>query len=205
MVIETDGEDTEGIPNFTANHHVFDGEVLKQVRQDIAATFVPTWIEKPPSNFGEASHGSLKADQWRTVVTIHLVLTLVQLWGRATATEEQQLVLQNFIHLVVAVDAATRQSMTATRAEFYDHHMELYVKGLRELYDHALVPNHHMALHMKICLLLFGPVHSWWGFPFEQFNGLLQRLNTNHKPSECVLALLFLTVSNDPGSQTRYR
>ena len=145
---------------------------------------VPTWIEKPPSNFGEASHGSLKADQWRTVCTIHMVLTLVRLWGIKTATTEQRTVLQNFLHLVIAVDAATRRSMSATRAELYDKHMELYIQGLREIYEHELVPNHHLALHLVECLLLFGPVHGWWAFPFERFNGLLQRLNTNHKPSE---------------------
>ena len=154
------------------------------MRQDIADVIVPTWVEKPPSNFGDASHGSLKADQWRTVCTIYLVLTLVRLWGHNNATVQQRRVLQNFVHLVVAVDAATRRSMTPFRAELFDKNMELYIQGLRELYDHQLVPNHHLSLHLKVCLLLFGPVHGWWAFPFERFNGLLQRLNTNHKPSE---------------------
>ena len=176
-------EDENSDDDPTAQYRIFTGDVLKQVRRDIADAVVPTWVERPPADFGEASHGSLKADQWRTVCTIYLVLTLVRLWGHGKATDQQRTVLQNFVHLVVAVDAATRRSMSTARAELFDKHMELYVKGLRELYDHELVPNHHLALHLKECLLLFGPVHGWWAFPFERFNGLLANLNTNSRTS----------------------
>ena len=154
------------------------------LRRVIAETVLPSWVEKPPSNFGSASHGKLKADHWRTLCTIHLVLALVPLWSGTAASTEQQLALQNFIHLVVAVDLATRRSMDPARIELFDHNIEAYVRGLRSIYDHPLVPNHHMSLHLQECLRRFGPVRGWWAFPFERYNGLLQRLNTNYKPSK---------------------
>ena len=43
----------------------------------------------------------------------------------------------------------------------------------------ALVPNHHMALHLQDVLLDFGPVFSFWTFPFERLNGCLQDFPTN--------------------------
>ncbi|RDX44271.1 hypothetical protein OH76DRAFT_1359820 [Lentinus brumalis] len=164
--------------------HLFSSDVLKAVRHDISATTVPTWIEKPPANFGEASHGKLKADQWRTLCTIYMPLTLIRLWGHAGASDAERTVLENFIQLATAADLATRRSMFPERAEIFDKNMEAYVQGLRSIYKHTLVPNHHIALHLKPFLLAFGPVHGWWAFPFERFNGLLQRLNTNYKSAE---------------------
>lgn len=163
---------------------MFTADVLNHLRLTIAETFVPSWVEKPPSNFGTASHGKLKADHWRTLCTVHMVLSLVRLWGCSTATTEEQLALRNFIQLVIAVELGTRRSMDPARVEVFDRNMQDYVKGLRSIYGHRLVPNHHMSLHLRECLLLFGPVRGWWAYPFERYNGILQRLNTNHKPSK---------------------
>ncbi|KAI1782406.1 hypothetical protein LXA43DRAFT_905901 [Ganoderma leucocontextum] len=163
------------------HRRLFSSEVLDQIRKDIGKIVVPSWIEKPPSNFGSSMHGKLKADQWRTVCTIHMIITLVRLWGIASATDAERSVLNNFVQLVIAVDAATRRSMSPSRVTLFDDNMEAYVKGLRSIYKHTLVPNHHLSLHLRQCLLLFGPVRGWWSYPFERYNGLLQRLNTNHR------------------------
>ncbi|KAI0370445.1 hypothetical protein BV20DRAFT_1035911 [Pilatotrama ljubarskyi] len=169
---------------------VFTGDVLQQVRDDIAKTTLPSWVEAPPRNLGSPSHGKLKADHWRTVGTVSLVITLVRLWGARSASPEEQAVLENFVALSSAVDLATRRSMSPSRAASFDHHMEAYVRGLRTLFDISLVPNHHLSLHLKQCLELFGPVHGWWAFPFERYNGMLQRLNTNSKPAEMPLTFM---------------
>ncbi|KAE9396172.1 hypothetical protein BT96DRAFT_825122, partial [Gymnopus androsaceus JB14] len=39
--------------------------------------------------------------------------------------------------------------------------------------------NIHMANHIYNFLKLFGPVISWWCFPFEHLIGVLQKVNTN--------------------------
>ena len=38
-----------------------------------------------------------------------------------------------------------------------------------------------MALHLRDYILLYGPVHSWWAYPFERMIGTLQRISTNYK------------------------
>ncbi|RDX47419.1 hypothetical protein OH76DRAFT_1456796 [Lentinus brumalis] len=152
---------------------IFNSDVLRELQKDIKQAFLPSWLEKPPSNIGEASHGKLKADHWRTLCTVSMVITL-----------EETEALECFMHLVAAVDLATRRTMSADRANAYDSHMEMYLRRLRTLYNANLTPNHHLALHLKDFLLLFGPTHGWWAFPFERYNGLLQRLKTNSKPSD---------------------
>lgn len=167
-------------------HSIFSGDILDAIRKDIGAINLPSWMQKPPSNFGSASHGKLKADHWRTVCTVNMVITLVRLWGTPSATEDEKKALANFMHLVAAVDLASRRTMSAERARTFDTHMLEYIRGIRTLYNADLVPNHHLSLHLRDCLLLFGPTHSWWAFPFERYNGLLQRLNTNHRPGTCL-------------------
>ncbi|RDX40106.1 hypothetical protein OH76DRAFT_1459584 [Lentinus brumalis] len=169
---------------------ILTADVIAMLRSDILATFLPSWIERPPANFGSPSHGKLKADHWRTVCTVSMVITLVRVWSLSTATTGERKLLENFIHLVVAVDLATRRSMDAERARLFDHHMLEYLRTLRELFDHDLVPNHHLSLHLASCLLLFGPVRGMWGFPFERYNGIIQHLKTNNHISQIPLTFM---------------
>ncbi|KAH9853712.1 hypothetical protein C2E23DRAFT_915053 [Lenzites betulinus] len=175
-----------------AKFRVLTPEVVETLRADILSTYLPSWIERPPANFGSAAHGKLKADHWRTVCTINMVITLVRVWSASTATAGDRKVLENFIHLVVAVDLAARRSIDPERARLYDHHMMEYLRTLRELFDHNLVPNHHLSLHLTTCLLLFGPVRGWWGYPFERYNGIIQRLNTNNHIAQIPLTFMRL-------------
>jgi hypothetical protein len=41
-----------------------------------------------------------------------------------------------------------------------------------------------MAFHLHEYLILFGPVHAWWTFPFERIIGKLQRIPTSEKIGE---------------------
>ncbi|RDX40594.1 hypothetical protein OH76DRAFT_1366011 [Lentinus brumalis] len=178
------------IPKIPPSHEIFTSSVLAKLRKDMRNTVLSSWMEKPPADIGTASHGKLKADHWRTLCTVSMVITLVPLWGTTSASKSERQALDNFMHLVAAVDLATRRSMNVGRATAFDNHMEQYVRGLRDLYDAQLVPNHHLSLHLIDCLLLFGPTHGWWAFPFERYNGLLQRIKTNSKGSEIPATLM---------------
>ncbi|KAK0431495.1 hypothetical protein EV421DRAFT_1720503, partial [Armillaria borealis] len=41
--------------------------------------------------------------------------------------------------------------------------------------------NIHVLFHIYDFLLLFGPVISWWCFPFEHLIGALQKINTSSR------------------------
>jgi hypothetical protein len=67
--------------------------------------------------------------------------------------------------------------------EFRWHSLE-YVRGLVEFFPQSLRPSHHYLLHLGDMLERFGPMRGWWAFPYERFNGMIQKLATNHKPGE---------------------
>ena len=104
---------------------------------------------------------------------------LISLWGAGTPQADLKLILDNTMDLVSAVYLA------CSRAVAYRSCIASYVGNLKHVHPtFGLRPNHHALFHIYDYLVLFGPVHSWWTFPFEQLIGILQRLSSNHKNSE---------------------
>jgi hypothetical protein len=54
--------------------HIFTEKDVEALRTDIRDFVTPSWLTSIPSNLGEPSHGKLKADQWRTLGTVYLVM-----------------------------------------------------------------------------------------------------------------------------------
>ena len=48
-------------------------------------------------------------------------------------------------------------------------------------------PNLHLHGHLNECLLDFGPVHGFWCFAFERYNGKIADTHTNHQSIEIQL------------------
>ena len=51
--------------------------------------------------------------------------------------------------------------------------------------EDACTPNMHMHCHLGECVKDVGPIHSFWCFPFERYNGILQKMKRagNHQKS----------------------
>jgi len=172
-------------------------DVLNHIRDVIQDMTVPSWFTSVPSNFGAASAGTMKADEWRSLITVYIPIALVSLWGAGTSHSSDEVgthlraVLDHTMELVCAVYLACARTMTVERAHAYRSHIARYVGDLKKVYPTStLRPNHHAAFHIYDYLLLFGPAHSWWCFPFERLIGVLQRLPTNHKSGEMETTML---------------
>lgn len=69
------------------------------------------------------------------------------------------------------------------------HEADAYIVQFCKLFQHkygdaSCTPNMHLHMHLSQCLLDYGPVHSFWCFPFERYNGLLGAYHTNKKSIE---------------------
>jgi len=76
---------------------------MSRIRSGLAAVTIPSWLERPPTNLGEKSHGKLKADMWRILFTVFLPLILPELWHDASMPDQldhSKLLLENFHSLV---------------------------------------------------------------------------------------------------------
>lgn len=175
-----------GADTSTRCGQVFTTMEMQSIWSDIRALLKPTWMTSVPLNLGEAAHGKLKADQWRALGTTYLPLSIIRLWGLANDDSPRsrrcQEILNITMSLISAVTIASSRSMSIGLANSYLQHMQAYLAGLKLLFPgYGLHPNHHLALHLHQYLLLFGPVHAWWAFPFERMIGMVQRMSTSGK------------------------
>ena len=77
-------------------------------------------------------------------------------------------------------------------AETYSSLMQ-FCKKFESLYEQLEVtPNMHLHSHLINCVLDYGPVHNFWLFSFERFNGLFGDFKTNQRAVEIQLMRKFL-------------
>jgi hypothetical protein len=151
---------------------------LSAIYEDLSRTELPSWVSRAPANFGTKARGKLSADQWRTLATIYLPISLIRLWGNETG--RRKAMLDNFMDLVTAVEVGGMLVVDEEHIRKYEETILRYLQNMKSLYLEASIkPNHHLAIHLAVFLRLFGPVHAWRAFAFERFNYMLQRLNKN--------------------------
>ena len=154
-------------------------DVLKQIRDVIRETTMPSWFGSIPRNFSDILAGTIKADEWRSLINVYIPIALDSLWGGPPSKATLKSILDHTMDLVSVVYVSCARTMTLECAT------ASYVGSLRHIHSTSNVrPNHHASFHVYDYLVLFGPVHSWWTFPFERLIGILQCLPTNHKFGE---------------------
>ncbi|KIY61946.1 hypothetical protein CYLTODRAFT_336377, partial [Cylindrobasidium torrendii FP15055 ss-10] len=163
-------------------------ETLLHVQEVIRNTQTPSWVNSVPKNYGHAAAGTIKADEWRLLSTVYLPIALVTLWGddegsQPDAGSSLLRVLDHSMCLFLAVTIACFSTASLNRAEMYRSLLKRWLDDLYNLFPHARTrkekPNFHVAFHIYEFLLLFGPVMSWWTFPFERLIGALQKIPNN--------------------------
>ena len=69
-----------------------------------------------------------------------------------------------------------------------DELIEKFCKLFRMTHgEEKVMPNMHMHCHLKDCMLDVGPLHSFWCFSFERYNGILENMQTSWKSPEVQL------------------
>ncbi|KAK0183688.1 hypothetical protein F5146DRAFT_1147968 [Armillaria mellea] len=85
--------------------HVLGKSIMEAVYDDMKKTWLPSWVSCVPKDWGTPSCGKLTANQWKVICTVHLVITLIQIWGTQSSPESLRFshMLANFLDMVKAV------------------------------------------------------------------------------------------------------
>lgn len=146
--------------------------------------FFPSDVGRLPLKIGSGFSG-FTADQWRVWTT---VLSPIVLKG---ILPDQDLAC--WLLFVRACSLLCSRIISKSNIETADQYLLLFCKKYQNLYgNEACTPNMHLHTHLAKCLQDYGPVHSFWCFPFERFNGLLGAYNTNKKSIEKQIMKKFL-------------
>ena len=93
---------------------------------------------------------------------------------------------------VLACRRLVQFSISSTDTIIADQLLFKFCKRSTELYgETAITPNMHMHCHLATCLQEFGPIHSFWLFPFERYNGILEGQPSNNRSVEIQLMQRF--------------
>jgi hypothetical protein len=165
---------------------------LERVQAVIRDLILPSWYQGVPPDFGFSLAGTIKAAEWRALLSVHVPLGLVLEWGEGLCHLSEEVtgmarkLLDHTMFLVGAGRIVAKKITSVHCAEHYRELLTSYMRGLAELYpDFKAKPNHHLAFHIYKFLVLYGPAWSWWCFPFERLIGHLERLPHNHQHREC--------------------
>ncbi|KAF8809186.1 hypothetical protein BYT27DRAFT_7163091 [Phlegmacium glaucopus] len=181
--IEAD-DSVDGITNGS----IFTPAEMEALWEDLECMVKPSWVTSVPATLS-SSGPKLKSDQWRTIGSLYLPVTLIRLWSNAKREDKEAKKRQELLHLTMllssAVAAATTRVTSVAHANDYLAYMAKYREELQRLFpDYACHCNHHMAMHIGEFLTRYGPVYGWWTFPYERMIGMLQKISTNYKPGE---------------------
>ncbi|GAW02640.1 serine threonine protein kinase [Lentinula edodes] len=169
--------------------------VLQRLQQAVREVITPSWVTRPPEEVGLKRAGTLKADHWRTLFSIHLPLALISIWDEdspsaADNASKMAPVLQTSMHLTCASIAMTRNNLSLECRNLFRESIRAHIEGLKLNFPGFMLPSHHLSFHIFDFMDSFSNVRNWWAFPFETLIGKMQRISTNHKIGELELTIL---------------
>ena len=178
---EEDSNDSDYIPADTVPFS-FTPTELQAIQDCIRDITLPTWIQRPPVNLGEPSHGKLKAREYLTLFTCIFPLIIPEFWYIVAATDFHRQHFQCFYNLVAATNIIAAFKTSNADADAHTQHYIQYRSAIQTLFPYRpSKPNHHYAMHNGSLLKYWGPLASLSEFSGERINGMLQNINTNHR------------------------
>lgn len=151
-------------------------ENLEQVERKVGLFHIPNSIGRLPINIA-SNYGGFKAIQWQTWVTVYSPVVLKGILPNPH--------LQCWLLFVHACRILSKHTLKVHDVNLADVYLLQFCKTFEQLYGGQLcTPNMHLHLHLKDCLLDYGPSHAFWTFTFERFNGLLGSVHTNKRSIE---------------------
>ena len=99
-------------------------------------------------------------------------------------------------HLVLASRLLCKYSLTSMDITVADTLLVQFCKKTEETFGKsAITPNMHLHGHLKTVIEDFGPLHGFWLFAYERYNGILGNYPSNNKSIEAQLMKKFLNDS----------
>ncbi|XP_013884930.1 uncharacterized protein LOC106533238 [Austrofundulus limnaeus] len=117
------------------------------------------------------------ADQWKNWTTIYSLFCLKGVIDNSH--------YDMWFDFVQACIIPYSRVISINRLEEADRYLQSFLSKFVNLFGplHS-THNMHLHLHLKECMLDYGPVYSFWCFSFERFNGILGKFKHNNRTIE---------------------
>ena len=153
---------------------VLDKKDLDKDQDKMDKLKVPAGVGRMPKKI-ENSYGGFTADQWKSFTVL---FSIYALWDILPRND-----LKLWRDFVMACSYLCCPVITEMKALLAHSYLLKFVRILNS--------SMHLYSHLVDCVLDYGPVHSFWRFSFECYNGILGEFGTNQRAVEIQLMRKF--------------
>ena len=155
------------------NKSILSKHDLQIIEQRISQLKAPHSAGRLPLKIASGFSG-FTADQWKIWTISYSPIAL-----RGILPREH---LQYWLLYVKACSLICVRCLSKQNIELSDKYFKLFFCKFLDINGaQCCTPNMHLHMHLKECLLDYGPPYSFWCFGFERFNGILGSFPTNKK------------------------
>ncbi len=155
---------------------------LEAMQADISLTRAPSHVGRIPSKI-QSRFAFLTAAEWKTFGALFASCALKD---RLPAPKYDLVCkLQRVCFLLEC------RVLTAHQVNQIHDAIIAFCKLDEQLYGPTTKVSFHLLCHMRECIFDFGPIHGFWLFAYERFNGMLGETNTNNVSPECTMMHAF--------------
>ena len=154
------------------NHNILTTNKFKQIEERIKSIKTPKDVGRIPLKISSSFSG-FTADQWR-----NWTITFSPVALKGIIPQEHLKCWLLFVKACTLLCTRVIHRSTIVSADLF---LLQFCRQFKQLYgSNACTPNMHLHLHLKECIIDYGPVYSFWCFAFERFNGVLGSYHTNN-------------------------
>ena len=148
-------------------------DVFTELERRMTRFCLPYSVGRLPINLS-SNYGGFTALQWQLWITIYSAIVLKGLLPDAHYV--------CWLLYVRACSILSQRALKQSDINTADLLLLTFCKKFELLYGkEKCTPNMHLHLHLKDCLMDYGPSHAFWCFSFERYNGMLGAFHTNGK------------------------
>lgn len=160
---------------------------LDVIQDRVNACTVPSGIGRIPMKIA-SGFSNFTADQWKNWVMYFSVIAM-----RDIITGD---VLECWKHFVLAFRTLCTRHITLANAKLGDALLLQFCRRTERVFGNEYIaPNMHLHCHLIESITDYGPLHSFWCFAFERYNGILGSMPNNNRCIESQLMKRFLSES----------
>ena len=105
--------------------------------------------------------------------------------------------LECWRHFVLASRILCSHELTSSQLQLADILLLSFCRRTEFLYGREIItPNMHLHAHLRTCMEDYGPLHGFWLYAFERYNGVLGSFPNNNRSIEVQLMNRFTNDNN---------
>ena len=163
--------------------NIIGDHMLDQIQDCVNAITVPAGMGRIPYKI-RSGFSSFTANQWQNWVNHFSLIALCDILSTSD--------LECWRHLVLASRLLCQKQITANDIKLADALLQFCRRTERLYGKEVITPNMHMHTHLASCVEDYGPLHSFWLYAFERYNGILGGFPNSNRSIEIQLMQRFL-------------